>query len=291
MGSPRLAPSNRLRRVDDRFKLFQANKAAYASRTTTSHGTESASAGVSSGRWLSTSRDDPGQGTGTPAPRTRWGGPWKAAPNAPPSQTVRGIRAPNTFLQKGLKRQKEQEMGKQLAHARVWTWQAAGCGDTPAPLGAARGSGTVAPAPGAGGGKQPALPGALPDHAPPRTREINITAVWLPASGQKQPTERAANVTAMSQCATHGSKWWLIPSVPMSLRSPCWSLRWSEAATPWSGHAVLTGRCPVFRPWERNTIPSSHSGLLKHFYRRDLRESGQSRSWASRPSFSITHRR
>lgn len=63
-----------------------------------------------------------------------------------------------------------------------------GGGDKPASLGTARGShGNCGTSPGARGARQPGLPGALPATAPPRTREINITAAGLPTSQQKQP--------------------------------------------------------------------------------------------------------
>lgn len=109
------------------------------------------------------------------------------------------------------KREKERELGKQIPRSqppgvdlerRPGGWQ--GAGTTPRPsaqLGAP--TGTVTPAPGAGVVEQPGFPGALPDTAPPHTREINITAVRLPASGQKQPQNEAANVTAVSQCVPH----------------------------------------------------------------------------------------
>lgn len=136
-------------------------------------------------------------------------------------------------------------------------WRVAGCGDKPAPLGTARGShGNCRTSPRGRSSKTAWVSWCLPRYgtAPYKRNKHHRRAAA--SVGTEAATERSCKChCSVTVRATRGSKWQLIPSVPVSLDLPSWSWRQPEAATPWSGYKVLTGRYPIFCPREWTTKP------------------------------------
>lgn len=164
MGSPRVAPSNRLRRVDDRFKPFRANKAACATGQVRHTAQIQPLPGFPRDGGFSRVRNR------SPGFEDAVGWPLEGSPDAPPSQIVRGMQAPKHIPPERVKKGERERMGEtDRPRPGVWpaeAWRGAGGrgrGQTCAPRHSSGApTGTVAPAQRARVVKQPGFPGALP---------------------------------------------------------------------------------------------------------------------------------